>query len=61
MHPYQALGIVCVASIALAFTAGIVYPDLYKSFAIYENAGNHVEKKGVGNVDDDSLKPEEKA
>jgi len=38
----------CVVWISAAFLAGVFYPDLYKSFSIYENAGVKTVNKKLG-------------
>jgi len=37
--PFQLLGLLCVAVIAILFLVGLIVPDTYKAFAIYENSG----------------------
>jgi SNF family Na+-dependent transporter len=36
---YQVVGILCVAWIAFMFLLGVVAPDVYKCFALFENSG----------------------
>jgi len=58
--PYQVVGILCVVFIAAAFLLGVIFPDVYKDFAVYENSGKEAAKKVV--VDEEDIKEiEEKA
>jgi len=47
LWPYQFLGIICVVLISIVFLVGVVFPDAYKSFAIYEKSGEEFSAKAA--------------